>query len=435
MGLLNTLQEQNKDRANAGGGKANTFGMILSVATATSLEEGQLQLTGVAKTSSSAVKEGEMVTVMFREAQAVQVHNTFKKNLGALTDPERAKGIQVSLEGCYVDQERSEGEVKVLNARWLNTVSNVRANPDHQNRGALDNVYASSPRIIFKNPNKQPGEPDTITFPVVAESISARVKTDNGYGRQNFSRDWALAKLRALPQEQKPQVVMDHLDVESPTKVATLSEMKAALAKALSEGTNSLALMRIYDGDDVVVRSVFPMAKQDGRGEYVPDVDAALAEVFGGKDVFRNVPPAVLEAELAKGTLVAEVIPGYRLRYMGNPRARENSAANLLKDVLEDKVTQLQAIFGNRGDNYAKVIIPGMAHDGTKISGFAVMNVLAHEQGVFSTNDIPTAVIDRRVPLVVPELAAELDDDMSGDDYFPESEGMAADETAVAMRR
>ena len=85
----------------------------------------------------------------------------------------------------------------VLSSRWLNTLASSN-DTDHDNRSFIENILATAPRISFKNPAVQPGEPERITLPVNARTVTARVKTDHGTFEKEFPVTWAVQKLSLI---------------------------------------------------------------------------------------------------------------------------------------------------------------------------------------------------------------------------------------------
>jgi hypothetical protein len=112
-------------------------------------------------------------------------------------------------------------------------------------------------------------------------------------------------------------------------------------------------------------------------------------------------------AGLEAGTLKIESIPGYRLNYAGNPMQDDNAAFKLVQDLLNDKVTRYEMMFGKEANQYQNVLLPGIARDDS-IAGFSPINVIADRPIRGAGNEIVTANLDPKalkVPVPVEDLA------------------------------
>ncbi|MCC0322852.1 hypothetical protein [Pseudomonas aeruginosa] len=177
MSLLKRIQDVNKGGADK---KYDAFGAVFEVSTAVE-SNGAVKLTGkLLNESNPKVKAGEEIVVTFRGESASKSLTNFVKGNGkkSLAAPDAAKGTFLTLEGCFFSDEMEDGK-RVLSSRWLNTLASSN-DTDHDNRSFIENILATAPRISFKNPAVQPGEPERITLPVNARTVTARVKTDHG---------------------------------------------------------------------------------------------------------------------------------------------------------------------------------------------------------------------------------------------------------------
>lgn len=394
MSFLKKAQAAAAKSKEAGGKKQNnTFGVVLSVLTAVE-HEGALKLTGKVLNQTKALGEEETVTVVFRGDNAAKSITNFKKGGGKL-DPKRpdaSAGTFLTLEACYVAEEK-DGDNRVINSRWLNTLASSSKN-DQDNRSFIDNVMATAPRITFANPDVKPGEPERITLPVNAKTITGRVATEHGTFDKEFPRDWAITKLNALSASDKCQVHIDMIEPSSTVEILDRDGLEAALREQLSRGTKALSMLRVSDGEDVVTRAVYVPFKKDGD-EYVPDVDKAIEDLFKN-NIFKGIPNDDLFAGLASNGVKIEAIPGYRMNYAGDTTKDDNSAYKLVEDVKANRVQRYELMFGNEGNRFAKVILPGMARK-ESIDGFSPINILSDEAGTYLANEFSTSIITRDV--------------------------------------
>lgn len=359
----------------------NAFGVVLSIATAREVEGG-LVLTGTTQTRNDQLPAGSEVSVSFRGELADRAVSNFIKGNGrsALATPEKAAGTFVTLESCYLAGE-TDDKKKALSARWLNTLA-VAGKQDHENRSFVENILATAPRLIFDNPTRQAGEPSSITLPVNAEKIRARASGDAG--SREFSRDWAVGKLKEVPANKKVQVVIDTIEPSESVKVGSLDELRAALVAQLGRGTKSLSMIRIADESEVATRlSYVPFKTEDrgGKKVYLPDVDKALEELFKYnlvKDVQNEALFSAMQASDSK--LIVEVIPGYRMTWAGDSTKDDNAAYKLINDIKDGKTARYDVLFGKDPTHYAKVILTGLCRNDS-IDGFSPMNVLTEEAG------------------------------------------------------
>lgn len=395
MKSLRQMQEESAKKAEAGKKQPqyNTFGVVLSVKTAVE-HEGGLKLTGTVLNTNKALSENEEVTVVFRGDNAGKSITNFKKG-GGKVDPKRpdaSEGTFLTLEGCYLTDEK-DGDRRVVSSRWLNTLASS-AKKDQDNRSFIDNVLATAPRITFANPKVEAGEPERITLPVNAKTVTGRVKTDHGTFDKDFTREWALEKLKALPASEKCQVHIDMIEPNDAREIKDRAALEGALREMLARGTKALAMLRVTDGDDVVTRAVYVPFKKDGD-DYVPDVDKALEDLFKN-NIFKGVPNDDLLAGLASGSVKVEAIPGYRMMWAGDTTKDDNSAYKLVEDVKANRVQRYELMFGTEANRFAKVILPGMARK-ESIDGFSPINILADEAGTYLASEFSTKVIQRDV--------------------------------------
>jgi hypothetical protein len=400
MALLKVLQASKAPTAK----KYNAVGLVFEVNTAAQEKDGSLKLTGKVLNSNKLVKTDEMVTVQFRGENAEKSVTNFVKGNGkkSLETLQSAAGTFLTLEGCYFTDEM-DGDNRVISARWLNTLSSSR-NDDHDNRSFLDDILATAPRISFKNPEVRPGEPERITLPVNAEKVICKVKSDHGTFDKEFQAIWAIGKLATLPASEKPTVTIDTIEPSASVPVTDKASLESALREQLARGTKALAMLRVSDGEDVLTRAIYVPFKQDG-GEYVPDVDRAIEDLFKN-NIFKGVPNNDLFAGLADGSVKVEAIPGYRMSYAGDPTKDDNAAFKLISDVKGGRTQRYEMIFGKDGNRFAQVILPGIART-ESISGFSPFNILAGEPGTYLANEFNTDLIQPNAQPVPPALPAD----------------------------
>jgi len=395
MKSLRQMQEESASKAQAGKKQQqnNTFGVVLSVKTAVE-HEGGLKLVGSVLNTNKALKESEEVTIIFRGDNAGKSVTNFKKG-GGKVDPKRpdaSEGTFLTLEGCYLTDEK-DGDRRVISSRWLNTLASS-AKKDQDNRSFIDNVLATAPRITFGNPDVKPGEPERITLPVNAKIVTGRVKTEHGTFDKEFPREWALAKLGAVPSTEKCQVHLDMIEPNDAREIKDRAGLENTLREMLGRGTKALAMLRVSDGEDVVTRAVYVPFKKDGD-DYVPDVDKAMDDLFKN-NIFKGIPNDDLLAGLASGGVKVEAIPGYRMMWAGDTTKDDNSAYKLVEDVKANRVQRYELMFGTEANRFAKVILPGMARK-ESIDGFSPINILADEAGTYLATEFSTKVIQRDV--------------------------------------
>ncbi|MEJ7745227.1 MAG: hypothetical protein WKF61_00415 [Luteimonas sp.] len=374
----------------------NAFGVVLSIATAHEVD-GNLVLTGTTETQNDQLPANSPVKVTFRGDSGGRAVSNFTKGNGksSLATPEKAAGTIVTLESCYLTGEQ-DGDMPVLSARWLNTLA-VAGKEDHGNRSFVENILATAPRLIFDNPTRQSGEPSSITLPVNAEKIRARADGDGG--AREFTREWAIGKLKDLPAHKKVQVVIDTIEPSESVKVASIEELKAALAVQLARGTKALSMIRVSDGSELATRlSYVPFKTEelDGKKIYLPDVDKAIDELFK-YNIVKDVPnEALVEAMQDPGNqIVVEVIPGYRMTWAGDSTKDDNAAYKLINDIKEGKTARYQVLFGKEPTHYAKVILTGLCRNDS-IDGFSPMNVMTEESGYRAPGEFGTPHVQPR---------------------------------------
>ncbi|KVR89537.1 hypothetical protein [Burkholderia vietnamiensis] len=420
MSFLKKMQDQTK--AGNGNRQYNTFGVILSLETATKTQDGSLELVGTVLNNNKQLGEQEAVTVRFRGDNASRSVTNFEKGLGrtALSKPDAVAGAFLTIESCYVTEDM-DGERRVLSGRWLNTLAAPGVDA-HQNRSFIEGILASAPKISFKNPDVQPGEPERISLPVNADKFSARVKTDRGTFEKDFDAIWAVDKLNRLGKGDKPTVTIDTVEPNEAVVVADKNELTRVLSEQLGRGTSALSILRVTDGEDVFSRAVYVNFKKDGD-EYVPDVEKTLENLFAN-NIFKGVPNEDLFAGLAAESIKVEAVPGYRLSYAGDPTKDDNASYKLIDDVKKGRNIHYQQVFGKEAQGYASVILPGIARNDS-ISGFSPINILAGDPGVFRATQFPTPNIQpaaEPLPRVAPtsddepEPGKEFDSEMEDDE-------------------
>ena len=403
MSVFAAMREENKstEAAVAPATHAhNAFGMVLNISTAT-VVDNSLVLTGKTLTNNAQLPEGSEVKVMFRNDSAGRSVSNFTKGNGksSLATPEAAAGTFVTLESCYPTGV-NDGPLPVLSARWLNTLASVN-NPDHHNRSFVENILASAPRLIYDNPDPKPGEPRSITLPVNAAEIQARVEGDGGrQTKATFSREWAVEKLKALPKGKKPQVVIDTLEPSESAKATSLDSLQDILRQQLARGTKALSMIRVADSDEVLTRLVYVPFKRVTEGtetKFLPDVDTALDDLLR-YPILRGIPNDALGEAIVEGKVVAEVIPGYRMTYAGDTSRDDNAAFKLVQDVCNGRDARNRVLFGNEPANYAKVILTGLCRT-EAIDGFSPTNIMTEESGSWSPTEIVTPHIQPQVAM------------------------------------
>lgn len=394
MSFLKKLQaDAAKKNEGAGKKQNNTFGVVLSLKTAVE-HEGGLKLTGTVLNTNKALAENEEVTVLFRGDNASKSITNFRKGGGKLDPkrPEASEGTFLTLESCFLTEEK-DGDRRVISSRWLNTLASS-SKKDQDNRSFIDNVLTTAPRITFANPDIQPGEPERITLPVNAKTVTGRVKTDHGTFDKEFPREWALEKLKSIPSTEKCQVHIDMIETADAREIKDRAGLESALRNMLARGTKALSMLRVSDGDDVVTRAVYVSFKKDGE-DYVPDVDKAIEDLFKN-NIFKGIPNEDLFAGLDSGGVKIEAIPGYRMMWAGDTTKDDNSAFKLVEDVKANKVQRYEIMFGTEDNRFAKVILPGMARKDS-IDGFSPINILSDEAGTYLASEFSTSIIQRNV--------------------------------------
>lgn len=432
MSFLKKAQAAAAKNKDSGKKQNNTFGVVLSVLSAVE-HEGALKLTGTVLNQTKSLAEKETVTILFRGDNAAKSITNFKKGGGKI-DPKRpdaATGTILTLEGCYLTDEK-DGDLRVISSRWLNTLASS-SKTDQDNRSFIDNVMATAPRITFANPDIKPGEPKSITLPVNAKIVTGRVATDHGTFDKEFPRDWAIAKLKALSATDKCQVHIDMIEPSETREITDRAGLEAVLREQLARGTKALSMLRVSDGDDVVTRAVYVPFKKDGE-EYVPDVDKAIEDLFKN-NIFKGIPNDDLFTGLASNGVKIEAIPGYRMNYAGDTTKDDNSAYKLVEDVKADRVQRYELMFGNEGNRFAKVILPGMARKDS-IDGFSPINILSDEAGTYLAGEFSTSIIVRDVqPQSVAVEASEAAPDFAALEHEFDAAMAVTEESGAAAPR
>lgn len=403
MSVLNRLQN-NQPAAKAGSKSYNTFGLVLEVQTVKEVD-GQLRIVGNAVNTNSHIKTGEPLEVTFRGDNAGKSVTNFDKGNGKAWRKNEAAcaGSIVTLESCYLTNE-TDGNAKVVSARWLNTLRNINRD-EHEDRAALEGVLATAPRVYFENPNPQANEPLKITLPVVGDKSWGRVTNEHGTFRREFPAAFAIDKLKALPADAKVRVHIEVAEPKEAIKFSSKEELVAALRMQLGRGTEAITLLRASDGESMITRSVHVGFKKVGD-EYLPDVDKAVTELFGN-NLFSGVENTDALFEAAKnGELTMEAIPVYRLSFAGNASQDDNASYKVVSDLKLGRTQRFEMIFGDQGDRYAAVILPGMVRgNGEGIASFQPINLIGDEHGTFGVNEFATPHIApgaKASPAIVP---------------------------------
>ena len=394
MNVFDALREENKmssrGQADDSPPTHNAFGVVLNVSTAV-VVDNSLVLTGRTLTNNAQLLADSPIKVVFRNDSAGRSVSNFTKGNGkaSLSSPEKAAGTFVTLESCYPTGE-VDGDLPVLSARWLNTLAQAN-NEDHHNRSFVENILASAPRIIFDNVDPKPGEPRSITLPVNADSIRARVEADGRQVEAKFPREWAVEKLKTLPHGKKAQVVIDTLEASESVRATSLESLEATLRLQLARGTKALSMIRVSDSTEVLTRLVyvpFKRVTEGGKTEFHPDVDKAIEDLLRF-NILRGIPNDALAAAIAEQKVTAEVIPGYRMTYAGDTARDDNAAYKLIQDVCNAKDARNRVLFGQDPTHFAKVILTGLCRNDT-IDGFSPTNIMTEEAGTWAPNEIAT---------------------------------------------
>lgn len=400
---LKELQQAAASNATKTSQTNTTFGAVLRVATAEQVDGG-LKLTGTTLTKNSRLPADSEVTVLFRGDGSKAVSNFIKgHDKKVLQAPDNAAGSYVMLESCYLTG-KLDGDRQEVSSRWINTLAAV-GDSDHANRSFVENVYATAPRLAFDNPSPEPGEPKRITLPTNAQSIRARVVVDGQPGDREFSREWAIEKLKQLPASAKVAVTIDTIDPQDARKVGSRAELEAALREQLGRGTKAISMIRVTDGEDVMSRLIYVPFKKEG-GTYLPDVDKAMEELYE-RNIIKGIPNEALLQNIDEGKLTVEVLPGYRMTYAGDTTRDNNAAFKLVSDVKNGRAAaRSEVIFGSDQSRFAKVILGGIARNET-VDGFSPTLVITDEPGNFAANEIETLHIRPRSAAHEPAPAEE----------------------------
>lgn len=386
--------------------QANTsFGAVLRVTTAEQVDGG-LRLTGTTLTKNSRLPTESEVTVVFTDLKGQPrdggraVSNFVKgHDKKVLQAPENAAGSYVLLESCYLTG-KLDGERQEISSRWINTLA-AAGDTDHANRSFVENVYATAPRLAFDNTKPESGEPKRITLPVNAESIKARVVVEGVASDREFSREWAVEKLRQLPVGAKVAVTVDTIDPQDARKVVNRSELDEALREQLVRGTKAISMIRVSDGEDVMSRLIYVPFKKEGNN-YLPDVDKAMEELYD-RNIIRGIPNEKLLEAIDAGGLTVEVVPGYRMTFAGDTSKDNNAAFKLVSDVKGGAIEKRsKVLFSDDPTRFAKVILGGIARNET-VDGFSPILIITDEPGTFAASEIVT-------PHIRPRSAAHVDE-------------------------
>ncbi|RRU72145.1 hypothetical protein [Stenotrophomonas maltophilia] len=416
MGFLNSATQQSQNNNTAGSSFNNTFGLVVKLVSSEMIrvkekvkdvetEVDGVQLVGVALNGNDFVSEGETVVVGFRGQQDKAIGN-LRKGQGkqVLATPEGVANSTVTLEGCYAVDRDDAGRLKI-NSRWINTLT-VDNDPAHHNRSFVDGSYATAPRVVFKNPERMDGEPESITFPANAKEMTFPVTVDGAKGRATFSRDWMVAKLNAIKPDTDLTVTIDQVTPQSAVQVRSVEDLRSVLSEQLATGTRSLALLRVSDGEDIKTRMLYVSFKKEGDN-YVPDIAKTLADLEA-KNIFRGIPNEALWEGVRIGAVTMESIPGYRLTYAGNPHKDDNAAFKLVSD-LKKGTGRYEVVFGDDPSALTKVILPGIART-QGIGGFSPINVITDVPGNFKPAELATPIINPRAASSTEEQALDAED-------------------------
>lgn len=411
-----TSAAKNGDKA------ATTFAALFQVATAVEAEGGLLRLTGHVINDVPEIGGPDVpVVVEFRGDDAGRALSSFIKGQAwrkMSDDPVAAAGTILTLESSYVvkGEPGPDGQV-TISSRWLNTLA-VPGEAEHANRGSLEGVYSSGPKIQFKNPDFRDGveEPQTITVALAAATFTGRVATGSGTFSHTFDRAWGLEKLARLPVGVKPSVFLDVLEPANAQRITDEASLRAALSAQLARGTRAMSVLRVADDSEVLVRTVYGSYKRDQAGAYHPDPDTAVKTALEN-NLFRGIDNETLFSALASGSVTIEAIPGYQVNYAGDPTKDNNAAFKLVKDAIEGKTLRYEIMFGKEPNTFASVLLPGIKHtDG--IDGFSAINVLADRPGRKPAAGLATAHIN---PATLASTPAASDD--ANEEPEPQSPG------------
>lgn len=389
----------------------------------TTPEGEQMEVIGKVTNTTPLVAEGEEIRVQFRGKPGAALENLYKgTGQGkAVVDilkskPETLAGTLLALEGCYKlkadngEPIKDAGNLQVFSSRWLTTISsNLKLG--HANRQLLSGVYVSPPQVSFSNPRfGRPEEPKHITIPVNAEHVWVQVPTADGMGvSTKMPKEWAVERLK---EAKDPQVSVETYSSspDDAKEIKSEADLRKVLTEQLAAGTTSAALIRISDEDSVYSRKVFCSWKKDGDN-YVPDIETTLNKLFAGQifkeKEIRNVPNEVIFERVQAGTIKMESVSGYRLSFSGKADTNDNVSFKIVNQLMEGKVSNFQAIWGNDPANFAKVLLPGIARTGD-LSGFSPINYLAEEVGTWTVKTLPTPLLDTQH---APELPVKPEED------------------------
>lgn len=415
-------QIQDEAAAKVGSNKPappDTFGAVVEVVESSEVEGG-LQLLAKVKSSSKVVGFDEEVVVRFRGDVAKSVTN-FRKGGGRIDPkkPDASAGTVVTLESCYLTPDKDETGRPVISARWINTLQSSAKDGD--SRSFVDEVLATAPRIGFANPRSgRPGEPDRITLGVNATSVRVELRNERGFYSKEMPREWALERLREVPSSEKVRVSVDALEPERAVLATSRESFEAEVREQLSAGSRAFCLARVFDGEEVIARSIY-VSHKVVDGNYVPDVSRAIEELFAN-NVFRNVPNDTLFDGVESGEFKIEVVPGYRMTWAGDTSRDDNSAFKMVEDVKSGRSEHYEMIFGEDANNWARVIFAGIARDDS-MAGFSPFNLIADGVKRFRANELATANFQ---PRVAPAVDSTHPPDVGGEFEAALSEGAPA---------
>lgn len=420
MSVLQQMMQQNAKPAAAskGGHSMDMVGISLQIEKVilTGGDGGDaMELVGTATNTTSAFKEGERLRVQFRPDQMQKVIDNLLKGTGQSNKAMLAKmksdeaalaGSLVALEHSYPVKNEglrtidTDGNT-IMMARWLTTVSS-NLKMGHDDRQMLDGVFASAPKIRFDNPRAgQPDEPKSITLPVNAgadDKIWVQIPSSSGVG--NISRpqplEWAKERLK---ESTRISVYLDTLssDPNQCAPIKSLDGLKQALTDQLYQGTTALSMLRLTDetGADVLTRKVSVIFKQVD-GQYQPDPEQTIDKLLE-RPMFKEVTNEQVFAGLESGVLKMEAIPGYRVSFSGNANSDNNISNKIVNQVLEGKTTNFNVVWGSNGENYSRVLLPGIARSDS-ISGFTPTGYLQEEMGTYTAKTLPTPLTGHVAP-------------------------------------
>ncbi|WP_324042469.1 hypothetical protein [Aeromonas caviae] len=420
MSVLQQMMQQNAKPAatTKSGHSMDMVGISLQIEKAiiTEGESGEvMELVGTATNTTSVFKEGERLRVQFRQDQMEKVIGNLLKGTGQSNKAMLAKmksdegalaGSLVAVEHSYPVKNEGlrttdmDGNT-IMMARWLTTVSS-NLKMGHDDRQMLDGVFASAPKIRFDNPKADlPDEPKSITVPVNAgadDKIWVQIPSSSGVG--NVPRPQTLEWVKErLKESTRISVYLDTLssDPNQCAQINSLDSLKQALTEQLSQGTTALSMLRLTDetGADVLTRKVSVIFKKVGD-EYQPDPEQTIQKLLE-RPMFKEVTNEQVFTGLDSGVLKMEAIPGYRVSFSGNANSDNNVSNKIVNQVLKGNSTNFNVVWGSNGENYSRVLLPGIARSDS-IAGFTPTGYLQEEMGTYTAKTLPTPLTGHVAP-------------------------------------